>query len=73
MKTLFAAIALCLVAVTAAAQDPTGSIEGAVTDSTSSALAGARVTARNLDTGFVREATSGANGYYRLLLLPIGR
>ncbi len=73
MKTLFAAIALCLAAVTAAAQNPTGAIEGAVTDSTSSALAGARVAARNLDTGFTREATSGADGYYRLLLLPVGR
>jgi hypothetical protein len=73
MKTLVAAVALCLVAVTAAAQDPTGAIEGAVTDSTTSPLAGAHITARHLDTGFVREATSGADGYYRLLLLPVGR
>jgi hypothetical protein len=56
----------------ALAQDPTGSIEGTVTDKTSSAVAGARVTARHLETGFTREAVSSADGLFRLPLLPIG-
>ena len=73
MKTLVATVLTCLLAAAAFAQAPTGAIEGTVTDPTSSAIAGARVVARNLDTGLTREATSGSNGLYRLLLLPVGR
>jgi hypothetical protein len=51
----------------------TGQIEGTVTDHTGAALAGASVTARNLDTGFERRAVSGSTGLYRLVLLPLGR
>ena len=32
----------------------------------------ASVTAKNLDTGLTREAVAGADGFYRLLLLPVG-
>ena len=49
-----------------------GTIEGAVTDKTAGAVAGARVVARNLDTGFTKETDAGADGFYRLLLLPVG-
>ena len=38
-------------AAPALAQDPTGSIEGAVTDKTAAVVAGARVVATHLDTG----------------------
>ena len=55
------------------AQDTTGTIEGAVTDTTRRVVAGARSSARNLDTGFTQETTSAADGFYRLLLLPVGR
>ena len=55
------------------AQDPTGAIEGAVTDRTASAIRGARVVAVNHETGFTREAESGTDGFYRLLLLPVGQ
>ena len=49
-------LAVCLLAAPAAfAQDTTGAIEGAVTDKTASAVAGAHVVARNLDTGFTKE------------------
>ena len=68
-----AALALCLFPAGAFAQDTTGTIEGAVTDNTSSPVAGAHVVARNVDTGFTRETDAGADGFYRLLLLPIGQ
>ena len=44
-----------------------------MSDTTSAALAGAKVSVRNLDTGFTRETTSGGDGFYRLLLIPVGR
>jgi Carboxypeptidase regulatory-like domain len=55
------------------AQDPTGAIEGLVSDKTSSAVSAARVIAKNLDTGFTKEATASANGLFRVPLLPVGR
>ncbi len=55
------------------AQETTGAIEGAVTDPTSSALVGARVVAINLDTGFAKETVTIGDGFYRLLLLPVGQ
>jgi hypothetical protein len=57
----------------ALAQDTTGTIEGAVTDKTAGAVAGAHVVARNVDTGFTKETKAAADGFYRLLLLPIGQ
>jgi hypothetical protein len=63
----------CLLVLTPAfAQETTGSIEGTVTDSTAGALAAARVVARNVQTGFTKEAATGSDGFYRLLLLPVG-
>ena len=58
---------------TAAAQDPTGAIEGAITDQTAGLVRGARVVATHLDTGFARESTTGEDGFFRLLLLPVGQ
>ena len=67
-------LSLCLLVTTRAlAQDTTGTIEGAITDKTSSAIGGARIVARNLETGFTKETTAGADGFYRLLLLPVGQ
>src|SRR5688572_1560294 len=64
---------LLVLASSAGAQDVTGAIEGVVTDRTAGAVATARITARNVDTGFVREAAAASDGFYRLLLLPIGQ
>ncbi len=64
--------ALLAFAAPAAAQDPTGTIEGTVSDSSSAAVPNARVSATHLDTGFTREAVAGADGFYRLVLLPVG-
>ena len=66
------AAALLAAAAPAAAQDPTGTIEGTVTDASQAAVAGARVSAQHLDTGFTREAVAGTDGLYRLVLLPVG-
>lgn len=50
----------------------TGQIEGTVADESGAALPGVSITARNVDTGFERTATSDATGLYRLNLLPLG-
>jgi hypothetical protein len=69
-----ALLSLCLLVTTRAlAQDTTGAIEGAITDKTASAIGGAHIVARNLETGFTKETTAAADGFYRLLLLPVGQ
>jgi Carboxypeptidase regulatory-like domain/TonB dependent receptor len=72
-RSLAAAACFLLVATRVFAQDPTGTIEGSISDKTSSVVSGARVTAKHLETGFVRDATAGSDGFYRLPLLPVGR
>ena len=67
-----AALVSVLVRTSAFAQDPTGTIEGAVADKTGSVIPAARVTATNLETGFTREVAAADDGFYRLLLLPVG-
>ena len=54
------------------AQETTGTIEGTITDRTTSAVAGARVTARQMQTGFTRDAVTDADGFFRLPLMPVG-
>jgi len=75
MLCRFATLAACLVLITGGvdAQETTGAIEGAVADQTSSALAGARVVAINLETGLAKETATASDGFYRLLLLPVGQ
>jgi hypothetical protein len=68
-----ALVFVCALLTTPAfAQDPTGAIEGAITDTSAAAIAGARVTAKHLETGLTKEAASGADGFYRVPLLPVG-
>ena len=56
------------------AQEITGSIIGTVTDSSGAAVAGAKVTIRNLDKNVVlRTVTTESNGQYLATYLPIGR
>src|SRR5262245_3898264 len=54
-------------------QAANGSIEGTVTDSSSGVLPGVTVTITNLETGTERSVTSNENGFYRAMLLPLGR
>ena len=59
-ERLIGAVVVCvLTASSVFAQDPTGAIEGVVTDKTAGAVAAAKVIVKNTDTGFGREAVSG--------------
>jgi Carboxypeptidase regulatory-like domain/TonB dependent receptor len=74
LRSFTLGLSACLFVTTGAlAQDITGTIEGGVTDKTSSAVAGAHIVAKNLETGFTKETTAAADGFYRLLLLPVGQ
>jgi hypothetical protein len=72
LRTMVFAVCL-LSAGGVSAQDAIGAIEGAITDRTAGAIAGAHVEARSADTGFTRETKAAADGFYRLLLLPVGQ
>jgi hypothetical protein len=66
-------VALTLItAARAQSQASAGSIEGTVTDTHGAVVPDAKVTARNLQTGLTRDATSNSEGLYRLLVLPVG-
>jgi hypothetical protein len=52
--------------------DVTGSILGVVHDRSQAVVAGAHVTVTNLQTNFIQETTSAADGSYRFLALPAG-
>lgn len=54
------------------AQVTTTTLFGRVTDATGAPLVGARVTATNKDTNLTRAAQTGADGEYRMELLPVG-
>ena len=64
--------ALLLIATSAWAQSFRGSIRGTVTDPSGSVIAGAKLTAKNINTGLQREATTGLDGAYVLAELPAG-
>jgi hypothetical protein len=65
---LLAFVLLC--AAPAFGQSDRGSITGTVTDPGGAVVAGAKVTATNLETGEVREATTSGAGDYTLAELP---
>jgi hypothetical protein len=56
----------------ALAQSTTGSISGAVTDSSGAAVANAKVTATEISTNNARGVVSATDGSYQILFLPIG-
>lgn len=62
----------CLWALSAVAQVSAG-LSGRVTDQTGATIAGAAITATNLDTGLRRTAITNQLGRYGLVALPIGR
>jgi hypothetical protein len=57
---------------TAAAQQITGSIHGTITDRSGAVVQSAIVTARQVETGFTRTATTDRDGNYLLVELPVG-
>lgn len=56
----------------AAAQDPTGVLEGQVTDKSGGAIIGAAVSLKNLQTGLAHNQLTSENGFYRFSLLRPG-
>src|ERR1051325_7262342 len=69
---LILAMCIALGTLTAFAQEPTGGIEGSVTDPQGAIVQGATVTARNTATNLTRTATTGDSGQYRFSQLPPG-
>jgi Carboxypeptidase regulatory-like domain len=70
---LLAIFAVSLLLVPAAlAQQTTGGITGVVTDAQGGTLSGAVVDAVGQETALKRTQTSGSNGYYAFVNLPIG-
>ena len=60
-----------LFATAGLAQDR-GTIRGIVTDASGATVPGADVTARNVNTGIVQNALTGADGVYNIPYLPVG-
>src|ERR1700688_4897741 len=67
------AFLLLSAAVSLRAQTTNGSIQGTVSDPSGGAVAGASVTARNLDTGLTQATSTTDAGIYSLPNLPPGR
>ena len=65
-------LTLALGATTGWAQTFRGTILGTVTDTTGAAVVGAKVTARNVDTGIERTTTTNESGEYNIPELQIG-
>jgi len=76
-RSLFCKALNCLIltfalSFTAAAQQISGSIRGTVVDPASAAVAGAAISAMQIETGLTRDAVSDRTGGYVLLELPVG-
>ena len=72
--SLVAALGLVVLTLAPAAyaQVTSATIVGTVTDETGAALPGVTVTAKNVETGFIRTVPTNESGAYRLEFLPIG-
>ncbi len=71
-RTLLLLLFVCLGVLPARAQDPTGAIEGHVVDRTALAVPGASIVCTSTATGLTKETVSGADGTFRVPLLPVG-
>jgi len=69
VKLLVVVLFACACAIS---QQITGSIRGAVTDPTGAVVQNAAVSARQVETGFVRATTSDSGGNFLFLELPVG-
>ncbi len=67
-------ISCCIVAVglAPASAQVTAAISGKVVDASGSGVSGATVTVKSLETGATRSTTSGDDGSYRIISLPLG-
>ncbi|HEY7389245.1 MAG TPA: TonB-dependent receptor, partial [Bryobacteraceae bacterium] len=66
-------ICLLLSVLPVLAQTTTGSIVGAITDSSGAVVSNASVTVTNIDTGTTTKTTSDSSGNYVVTPLPVGR
>src|SRR6266566_6977053 len=64
--------AILLACAVSSAQQITGNIRGTVSDPSGAVVQNAAVTARQVETGLVRTATTDRGGSYLLLELPVG-
>ncbi len=64
---------LGLYPVQLSAQEVTAAVNGIVTDPSGGAIAGAKVTAKDLDRGSVFPTSTDGSGFYNLPRLPVGR
>jgi len=64
--------AVCLLTAAGFAQSFRGSIRGTITDPSGGVLPNAKVTAKNIATGLVRETVTGGDGAYVIAELPAG-
>lgn len=72
-KELWLSVAIAaLFAAIAMGQLTTGTISGSVTDPSGAAIPGAKVTAKNMDTGIGRDTVTGPRGRYEFPNLPSG-
>ena len=72
MRLTVAALVAMLIATSAVAQTPSGTILGGVKDAQGAVVPGATVTATNLGTQYSRSTVTDAAGEYALRLLPVG-
>jgi hypothetical protein len=73
MKNLILSLFLAICgAVCAMAQNANGRIVGSVTDPQGAVVPGAQISVTNVSTNDSRQTTSGADGTYQVLNLPIG-
>lgn len=66
------AVLALLCAVVLFAQAPTGSLVGVVTDQSDSAIPGAEVRVRNVETNYTQSFRTGPEGLFRFPVLPLG-
>ena len=72
LRAAASACALILSAAICPAQQTSGRIHGGVTDTTGASVPGASITARRVETGAVRKASSGPGGLYAIPALAPG-
>jgi len=63
---------LCLLAVSAKAQQTLGSLNGTIVDPNGATVAGATVTATDADINVKRTAKTQTNGFFQIFNLPVG-
>jgi hypothetical protein len=63
---------LCPIIAFAQSSVATATLNGTITDPTGAAITKAKVTARDVDTGFVRQTVTTDAGLYSLTDLPVG-